>query len=719
VVRREPRGDRSDPEVRAVTQVFDVDDGFADGSPVYGSGLLAYPRHNLDESGSFIHAGAQIYLLLDAKNAELHDGYSPRAQVASGTPLNRVDPPWLASPHHEVAADHALAGFSWRPLTTANDVAVELGWRVAALNLVGVPSGISDWFYGVGVTARLAGGTLTDSGTADERIVDGDGYSFGVYRSATGVTERCQFALCRTVAGVTTVLDLGGWPDPASSDFFDTYDLRPDLRLVFRMEVSDESGDVRLKCYVTRAWAGVFPTAGVTEAEVEVFDYLDSNAAKLTAAGRCGFFCDKARAKADTLYQLADLVPQLSHFSVEDDGTLVHRDEWSRRQRLFSATVTDDAGTDGRSLRSSFDGDDQGDAAFTEHAQRSTDGTWTHRLMFDADGGSSPIGQASVTRRGGAFLSQRTADGHDQRRSIKAVFESSGAAPSGERHAGVLLRCSGAIVAGKTPDSGYCLDLVPDDGGAGTGKLYLRHFTGSVEYDLARVAAETVALDAEHDLELSVQTFANGGDVTQNVVLLQAWFNGATVVWDTNYIPDGVVQAVGGVVVHVHAKKVLEGLGEGVRVRLRDGDRMIFVDAWEQDASLPPVTGENDEASVSMEDEAEDHSGQTFTVPHDWDVDVTPHRFVDAHEGSAGHVFRVLKQSRVRRDFVVRTAALTDAERASLYTFVTAHGVDLPFYFAVEDWETTSAKFTDTMLSVKLRDKGITSYQLALREVFE
>ena len=707
-----------------MSQILPVDDAFADGTPVYGDLLKSYLRCNIDETGSQVVVSPYLWFNPNITDGELHDYYSQR--VSGVAPYNVGQSQWSAGFHGTAANRYDHAGFVARTPQTADDVKVSLGWRVEVHDhTFGSLDDVTDWFYVVGVMARVAGGTTTGAGTADERIVDGDGYTFAVMRDYQAGNDACRLVLLRTKAGSTTLLGEAGFPVPASASAFATEDMNPQTQFIFRMEVTGVGATVNIKCYLRRQWTGYLPQSGITSAELEVFNYNDTHADRLVASGRCGFIMGHIR-EAVVAGVTAYLVQLLDFFQVEQDGTVVLRDEWSRRARTHAVEVTDSLGNVGRSLLCAMDGDDYGDT-FADHAQRSQDGTYTDRLEFDADNGAKPIGESSSTRPGGFFFSQRPADQDNQRRSMTVVFDSSGAAPSETRYVGIALRCGGALAPGDSPYGGYILDMEPETSpGALDGALRIKLCRpNSVETEIARLTGLDHDVLTAYKLEFEVQTYSNGGNGWDNVVLLKAWIDDVQVSFDSTWVISGIDHLSDGTVMHHSANKVLHGLGEGVRVHLLSGEQVIWVDDWAQGTlSDPYETNEWDEPSVAWDAEASEHSGETFPTPVGWGVEVVPMRFVQADEMASGHVVRVATQTKERRSIKLKGSGLTDAERDALLAFVTARGTEEPFYFYLdtyshEEGERISVILLSTDFAAQLTSKGVAQYEANMLEVFE
>jgi hypothetical protein len=707
-----------------MVQILPSDDAFADGTPVYGDLLKSYLRCNIDETGRVVLASPELWFNPDIPDGLLHDYYSQR--VSAGPILNVTAPPWAAGFHGTASNAYEHGGFVARVPQTTDDVKVSMGWRVEVHDhTLGDLDDVTDWFYCIGVMARVAGGTMTDAGTADERIVDGDGYTFAVMRDWRVGNDACRLVLLRTKAGVTTLLDDAGFPVPSSASSFATEDMNPQTQFIFRMEVTGTGATVNIKCYLRRQWTGYLPQSGITSAELEVFDYDDTHADRLVASGRCGFITSHPRSVV-VASVTAKLVQLIDFFQIEQDGSVVLRDEWNRRARTHAVEVTDSLSNTGRCLMSAMDGDDYGDT-FTDLAKRSQDATYTNRLEFDADNGASPIGYSSGTRPGGFFFAQRPADQDNQRRSMTVVFDDTGTAPSETRYVGIALRCGGALNPGDSPYGGYILDMEPETSpGALDGALRIKLCRpNSVETEIARLTGQDYDVATAYKLEFEVQTYDNGGDQWSNSVLLKAWIDDVQISFDATFVISGVDHLSDGTVMHHSANKVLHGLGEGIRVHLLSGQQVIWVDDWTQETlSAPYEPNEWDEPSVTWEAEAVDHSGETFPTPVGWGLDVSPSRFAQADELGGGHVLRVATQSKERRHVRLNGKALTDAERDALLSFVSDHGTEIPFYFYLdtyshEEGERISVVMLSDDFQAQLTTVGASSYSAEFLEVFE
>ena len=184
-------------------------------------------------------------------------------------------------------ATNDQAAFLWRDYS-ATDVSAEV-----TTSLQNDPGSTQlDQAFITGPIVRATGGTL--GGSNDEQTVDDlSCYAAWVVGSGSG-TGTFQWSLVRYNAGAVTSLATGSLPYVA----FGTIDAAFPYKI--RLSAVDESGDVRLRAYITTVL-----TVGGAAVPVDDFalvTYLDASAGKLTAAGRAGFISTAMQAPATSQF---------------------------------------------------------------------------------------------------------------------------------------------------------------------------------------------------------------------------------------------------------------------------------------------------------------------------------------------------------------------------------------------------------------------------------
>lgn len=149
-----------------------------------------------------------------------------------------------------------------------------------SLRIVEIPAEPS-YITVAGCLVRVTGGTLNGGGLLTQSIVNVYGYAFTMEGSVGA--GNVSFKLLRYDGGtVTTLAQLLSIPLTATQ--FDAA-----LPFDLRLQARNVAGDVELKAYIGNFYTPI-PGVGsiLAPGELEVFNYTDSSAGKLTGTGRAG-----------------------------------------------------------------------------------------------------------------------------------------------------------------------------------------------------------------------------------------------------------------------------------------------------------------------------------------------------------------------------------------------------------------------------------------------
>lgn len=661
------------------------DDFFYHGTTVYGDYLSAYIKTAFWLSKSIAHptTGSYTSTMSAADLTDLYDT-GPAGGTALATP----------------SADHA--GYLWRARESASPVIVSLGFSVA--RLTGAAHTETQALSCVMVAARVNGGTYTGASHKLEDVQSG--YFFGLLNDTT--RGACWYLL-RLNAGTVTVLD-----SEAFSGGVLTSAITPFNSNAIELELTASGADVRLR--------GRYTGADATIGTVEVFDYTDSSGSKLTGAGRFGFCINGKRTITGGI-----VAAQVSHFSIVQSGVTYLRDEWERAYRQSGTLSSDTVGSvnyTGRSMLSAFAGDFHCVASFDKKLRRyTTDG------LLAIDPVAEPVG--SGTGAGGFIVSARKAsDKRSQHRRLHLSFSTSqydgsasASVPSNYRMAGIFVRGSTT----QAPSSSFVLSLgyqaviVRDDGG-GAATCYLYRWRGGVPTKLAEVDV-SAEVPADTDVALEVSCWNQEDSAGDNIgpTVIQVYIDTVQLVLvDTVGVP-GVSVNAAGTVVDGSNERTIEGPLEGPFVWLNTGDQTILLGKFEELTLTNSLYGDDvDQASISIDDEAADYSGLTFTIPYEWPVEEVDYDESDVARFESGHVRSGLRHTRGRKVWRVGARAIDDDARDDLLTFWDAHGAKVAFNFVPPDESVAvRAHFLSPELGTRFADKGVHSFNIDIEELVD
>lgn len=690
-----------------MTHILPTDDGFTEGTPVYNTWHEGYtcflPRSSAASIGPYLSSGWSV--------GYLHDGYSV---FSSGSgPLNVTYGEQTIGSMTGSASVLRAVCMLHREESSAADCEVSISTNVHR------PSGgamASDMLLMVGVVARAQGGSVVSAGSTAHRIVDGDCYAFGLWNNST---SDALYQLLRVNAGAITVLetgdDLGNYPGTAFDVLTDFY---PQFPFVLRMEITDEAGDVRIRCY--REHSGALVSVGALEDwnSIKVIDYLDTSGSKITTAGRFGFF-----ATGENTVSSTKSIQLVQWFKVEVGGVVRILDEFRRAARALCAPITGVSGyASGRSLQSLWSGDAWSLTSPTVPMRVSTPGGLTDRCMIDP--GVVVAGTAGNDATAGFYQYQRQAlDQYNSRRAAEFRISSNDEAgvagvSTSARVVGLWMR--GALAVGSQLGliNGYSVHV--KGGGAGTCYVKVRRWVASVGTVIAQETAATAfTIDADHTVDFEVYNLPDGqGSVANGTVVLVVKVDGVQVVLT---VPGGVTNVTAlasGTIYDASPSRILAGTGEGVLVYAPDGSNVVYVDDWDTDtlsgdAGIPA----NDEATIAVASEIADVSG-TLTLPYDWPVEEEIIDPIDGAQFEDGYRRSGARFARSRRAWRVSLRAGTATQLADLITFWDAHkGVSFNFTPRVES-VATKAVFADDVLEHVKTAPSIHGYSFGLVEVF-
>lgn len=722
-----------------MTQVWPLDDTFADGATAYGTGVRRYLR-----------VKPWATTLSDYNLVPAPEGGEPRLLKTGGV---------FGYPVYGAAA-YGAAFMPFGSSSAGNDISafVERETYIADGEVTILPamyqqSGTLDYeaFHCVGVCGRVSGGTLTTPGGAtaiDEYHSVPDGYYFMQVKKAT---EDPALVLYKVSSGTVTVLE-----DDPLSDYETFRPGVPDAGQPRRMRmVITGTTTTRIRCYRKIVNSGPV-LAGDNFEEALVFDYSDSSS-PLSSAGRWGAVGAAPNEYTNLGGQTTEVITQLKSLRVRDaaGANLYLREIWRRtaignnlqnfhtdertNSTVFSSSI------DSKTLAAAYTGDILGN-----HSTLTP--TLTHRGHLLADSGNDRLvlGVDPTTVYGGTqqrygwYFSQCPASSPQQHKKVTATFLSTATSPRETRALGVHLRGSLATLGrlyGSTSEStiqsryraGYRAYIEYEHVGGTTDTFTLKvyHHNGSTAQNYAATLLATcnlsaiLALGTEFSLAVEVRNFdtdafGQGGDVALRfsvdgsvVTPVAASINGLSV--ESNWLFDRRSEAT--------SSGSLFGMYAMIPTFNAAG--LIQVNSFTDEALSNPPSDETggDQPSIAIDAETAGKTG-TLDMPISWPV-TEIHDFQTGDiEFDTGHRQTLPVFSKKRRAWKVQALGATLAERESLLEFFEAHkGSEIPF-----DWtytvtgETVPVRFAASTFASKMRTAvgdGAEDFRFELVEVFD
>jgi hypothetical protein len=295
-------------------------------------------------------------------------------------------------------------------------------------SLAGGAPGIAD-LAPRGVLARVSAGTLAGDGTADVRFTNADGYMAALYQKTSDSTLR--FAVYRWNAGVATLVGAESVALPTTTTAWTAL-------ATITLSVSGSGATVTLAATLKGLGSNITLTLNRT----------DSDASRITAAGRAGFLMGSDRVvSGKTTVDLCHLL------AVDESGVRKLQDEFLRLSLAGAKqTAADGAATPGSGYLSSaffwdaatFDGTDVESGLTFAGSKRLAAGSGA--VSFDNQI-TDDNGPTSRVAAGRLILSQRPSDNlFSQHRSVSVTLPASSipTASTGEVWAGLALRATQA-----------------------------------------------------------------------------------------------------------------------------------------------------------------------------------------------------------------------------------------------------------------------------------
>lgn len=525
------------------------------------------------------------------------------------------------------------------------DCAVECSFQLQSPALVQFINGFeaSTW---QGVGARLSGSTLTAGGTTGLYHLGGNGYWLVMFFDSS--THHGKLFLLRVNStGSGTVTRLAEYPT-ASSTYLSWADLLLWQPQALKLTVAAEGGDVRVRGYILHSWRLGY---------VQVFDYLDTSASKITAAGRAGFLTS-TEGSGGLTHAITTNWVQVS----DGSGVVQRREEWQRL--ALNGGLFLGAGSGSMLGGYRLDSGWVGDYASALPSWLALD-SGNSRLKVD---GLSGARTAFYTR-------QRIADDawlHD--RQVTVRLSSTGSAV-GERGAGVAVRVSHPSPA-STPTSCYYVEVGRDDVGSG-GFVHLYRVSGGSALLLAS-KVQSVSQDADHVVRLRAE---NVPDPFNGSAKLTVWLDGSQVALIAAGVT-GIIADASGSVFDSTSARVLSGLGDSVRVLCPNTTaRPIYLDSWSPGAgSGTTQTDEDDMASVGWSSETDGVTG-TLDLPVSYSLPLSSSTRTVRHELDGDADYVATATSYTRRSWRL-TFSLNESQADTMRDFYEQHrGGQVPFYW--------------------------------------
>mgnify|MGYP001564135019 CR=1 FL=1 len=577
----------------------------------------------------------------------------------------------------------------------------------------------SDSFRGCGVFGRFRTATLAVPAAApqdEEFFRSGDCYAFlHVNKAANG----SRFKLLRFNAGVISVIGDAAAPNQYASDA-QAGPNKYGPTSVMRMTIeNDVGGNPNIKCYARRF--AILPN-GLTAIDTQIFFVIDTTGSKIDLGGYWGFIGQPPRIQASvgTHCVLVDT------FSVADavDGTAFVEDQFVRRDKYGARVVVDTLARSGRSFMSYWTGDQHGtqDTGRNHyfHIKR-------HATLGEVEmGGPVGVGTSQVH---GWYISQRGA-ATDIAAGRSIAITPYNVETTNKRRHGIALRMQ---LQTSAPDyrgghfdkrTGYMLIVKYQSPTAPIWLMEWWHFNGDTSAGAQPTILATadvsalVALGTAFTLKFECQNSSNSPNGTP---VMLARIGGTTV---TPVPSIAGVLAVNNYLFDARTAATKSGYGEGFYFHpdTLGAVKLVDFDAWaEETITVPPIIGDNEQASVVLSSELTGQTG-TLDVPLSWPIVETRRYESYREEMELGHTSALLRFPRPRRRWRVGAHGVTTTERQTLLAFFDAHkGVAIPFSWAVPlavPAETVAARFVRPDLMTSLLNPLIESFDFELEELF-
>ena len=688
-----------------------------EGTPKYSEAVRGYIRASPVNSAAVT---IDIYGSMGWQSGDIHDGYNTLAQLP---PFNANNPPTLNAAATGVLSTNSAVGHVYRELSSFANCKVS--WN-GYIHRPQAGAFQSDHLRTLGVIARQQNGTASTSGSFAS-LRDFDCYCFGLWSNAA---VGARFLLLRINLGIVTVLgasdEIGTQLPIGSGTGFDPLaKLRLDRPFTLRLELSDEAGNVRIKCYFSRIGGTLIPIIQTTL----LIDVLDASASKITSAGRFGFFEQRERT-INTVRSVAIC----NWWQVDLAGVTALREEWKRpwpADPIIDAYVKS-----GKNLAPMMIGDFAGGLGGSPgHGLfQSTPAALANRAMgCPRLTAGSPCGQAagSFPYFGGFFFQQRSApDRVASRRSAVFRFSTNddlGAASTEHvtffQHAGIFLRAS--VVQGSqnnAPSSGYFAIISPGGTGLAWVRLWRLGGVGIAEEIANRLTGVTLPRDADHTLEMQVINVDDGsGSPLNAIVVLSVLLNGVAVTFSSAGA-SGVTVLPSGLVFDASSVRWMTGVGEGVRIyapKTGTNDRAIYVDQWRELVPQNPTGGGDDDQPTIPLDCEDVGISATLVCPAEWPVtESRPFQFDHFPMEDAYEVTK-LRYGQERRVFAIIANASKPSELVSLRSFWNARQGCVNPFFWVPPLEAAPIKvhFADETIEHMHRAPSVRAFKFGLEEV--
>ncbi|HRI06209.1 MAG TPA: hypothetical protein PKW35_00260 [Nannocystaceae bacterium] len=674
-------------------------DTFDAGSPVYDTSTVcgSYVRFLGWTSDPAYGSGGTGYITTPwTKLGKLYSGH----WGTTPTPTDPTKTPATLTTENLVGTDVGSAfptGFAIRDYADA-DVRVSMAFSVKT-NFASLSSGA---FY-IGVGARLTGGTLTDAGTSTAHLLGGNGYYFvALARAESGV----QYQLLRVNSGTVTRLAQTPTGNPAVGGNGTPYSTwyASNAVKVMRLNVYTNGGAVELRAYVKVGSA----------ADTLVLSYDDTDGARLTAAGRCGFLCSNEHVVAGNIVRTFPI----AYFRIRTyAGAVILNDDWQRLapdacaavSRTFTGTVVPGYGTtfgaNGIDLTSGWYGDLRSVSTYQSRLSRSSD-----RVLLNS----------SAASKTGYYISQRAAnDSRAQDRQLTFEFATGGPGVTGlVRSVGIVLRAT-TLTAGSDPSACYMLEArLTEDTPTSDVYLYRLFNGGAVETIARKTSGVTFTRGTTYDLRLHVETLALP-DPLNGPAVLKAYLDGVQIeLVAMSPAAAGVTVFSSGTVHDGSSFRVLAGQGEGFYIRSKVGSTAhIYIDEWAVGTGDPGDESEETQASIEVPTEDVTRSG-TFAVPYDWSSDQSDGLVTIDHQLELDYRYVGVAAESKRRTLRFGCKAATSSEIDTLLTFWEAQrGREIPFTFTWPDGTTSYARFTMDELVIRSVTPDVSEWEASVEEV--
>lgn len=683
-----------------MTQVFPTDDGFTElaglAYDTYSNGYIRIrPKSTTETLDIFTTRGW-------GSTARLTDAYSPSGSVR------------VCGSTEAVASANLMTAFVNRELASAAAAKISLNCN---LHLPGGGALSADQFHGAGVFARQSGGTPASAGTASSRLDDVSCYAFGLWN--TGALG-ARYLLVRYNAGVSTVLTAADFNGLAYTigagtgfDLNATFDPRNPFSL--RMELSDEAGNVRIKCFRDHS----IPSVSV----VELVNFLDTSGSKLTASGRFGFFLNGANTVTVQTIVLGNW------WQAEVAGTVVLRDEFLRQPNV-GTSAANAYGVSGIILTPLWTGEADGGYSPTR-LRNATLAPLLNRAMIAprvaGEGGGSAAGSPPYQ---GGYYQRRigAADQYAARRSTVFYFSTQddlGAAGTENAthfaRAGIALRTGPSTFA--NPNAGYYAEISP--GGTGSAFVKIWRFTGFPNGAAIEIADKssgiTIARDANVLLDFEVYNIDDGsGNPANAIVAMKVRVDAVQVVFAVGTA--GISVDAAGTVYDNSSSRFTSGIGETLRMFAPPtiNTRAVYADTFAYVTPTNPGSlPEHDQATIPVDGETDSATG-TLVLPLEWPVhEVREGGFADRWTMEDAYAVTKRRYSKDRRVFDVQARACKPADITTLRAFWDSHrGCELGFSWAPPlEAAPIFVHFADDQFVRAMRAPNVRSFSFTLEEL--